>query len=383
MDKISRADVAQIRQETQYTCCAASIASALKAHGKDVTEADVNRVLGAIPMGGATWEMMLATVQYFGLRGHLVVPATVAMLKEWTDAGKPVIIAWNPEGRPWSHASVVYHVDDQHNVYVMDSNIPNPTKTTRVVPEDDFYAKWSEKVSDSLIVRRPAMMIDREVTAQGRQVMASYIDWRDFNMGMRHGERQRAFVYKDDDMMVTLLPVYEYTTVKDRNIPDLDEVRDPEMYADFIPELMEQAGEIERDHAQWVRQGWWPRKVEVAKWEADVLIKSDRKRFEARFNTLAEAKKQMEAAIPKLKMRRRPAWLNPKTATEAAKKDAPKQRNVEVQNMIDRNQNAGPHHTRERDVAKGQSRKPKHKKDFREMEASLLSAWGSTLRGDK
>ncbi len=40
--KIAKAEVAQIRQETQFTCCAASIAAALKAHGKDYTEADVN-----------------------------------------------------------------------------------------------------------------------------------------------------------------------------------------------------------------------------------------------------------------------------------------------------------------------------------------------------
>jgi hypothetical protein len=379
VDKVSRAEVAQIRQETQYTCCAASIASALKAHGKDVTEADVNRVMGAIPMGGATWEMMLATVQYFGMRGHLVVPATIAMLKEWTDAGKPVLIAWNPEGRPWSHASVVFDVDDQNNVYVMDSNIPNPTKTTRVVPEDEFYAKWSEKISDSVIVRRPAMMIDREVTTQGRQVMASHINWREYNLGTHRGERLRGYTFNDDDMKVDIEPVFEYTTVQDRDIPPLEDFRDPELYADNIPDLVEDARRIEREYSQWVRQGWWPRKVEVPKWAVDVLIKSDRKRFEARFDTLAEAKRQIESVIPKLKVRRRPSWLTPKVAA----KEAPKQRNVEVQNMIDRSQKAGPHHTRERDVSKGQSRKPKHKKDIRrEMEASLLLAWGS-LTGEK
>ena len=170
--KTAKADVSFIRQETQFSCCAASIASALKAHGKDMTEADVNKVLGASPMGGATWEAMLATVQYFGLRGTLVVPSTLAQLKAWTDAGIPVVIAWNPEGRPWSHASTVFDVDDDHNVSVMDPNIPDPSETVRVVPKAEFYKKWYEAIGDKLIVRRPAMAVEREVTVDGRQVMA-------------------------------------------------------------------------------------------------------------------------------------------------------------------------------------------------------------------
>jgi hypothetical protein len=127
-------------------------------------------------MSGASWEAILATLQYFGLRGSLVVPATVTMLKQWTDAGTPVIIAWNPENRPWSHASVVADVTDGPDgryVHVMDSNIPNPDKTFRILHEDEFCAKWGEKVSDSLIVRRPACAVEREITVEGRQVRAS------------------------------------------------------------------------------------------------------------------------------------------------------------------------------------------------------------------
>lgn len=41
-----------------------------------------------------------------------------------------------------------------------------------------------------------------------------------------------------------------------------------------------------------------------------------------------------------------------------------KRRNVQVQNMMGRSQKAGAHHTRERNVAKGQSRKAKHKKKW-------------------
>lgn len=177
MKRQAGASVAQIRQTTQYTCCAASIASALAALGKQVSEDEVNRVLGAAPMAGASWEAMLAAVQYFGCRGTLVVPATPRMLKGWTDRGLPVIIGWNPEGRPWSHASTVFDVVEEENgelqVHVMDPNIPNPSRTTRVLHEDDFCAKWSEKVSDALIVRRPAMVVELEVSSTGRQVVAS------------------------------------------------------------------------------------------------------------------------------------------------------------------------------------------------------------------
>jgi hypothetical protein len=176
MNRKARSAVPGLRQETQFTCCATSIAACLQAHGKNQTEADVNMVLGASPMAGATWEAVLATVQYFGLRGTLVVPATVSMLKAWTDAGTPVIIAWNPENRPWSHASVVADVTDGPDgryVHIMDSNIPNPDKTFRVLHEDDFCAKWGEKVNDSLIVRRPACAVEREITVEGRQVRAS------------------------------------------------------------------------------------------------------------------------------------------------------------------------------------------------------------------
>lgn len=177
MDKHAKAQVAHIRQTAQFTCCAASITSALAALGKPYTEGDVNKILGAAPMQGATWEAMLATLQYFGCRGQLVIPSTPLMLKEWTDKGYPVLIGWNPEGRPWSHASVVFDVTEREDgvlmVHVMDPNIPNPSRTTRVLDEDEFCRRWYEKVSDSLIVRRPACVVTLEVDTNGRQVIAS------------------------------------------------------------------------------------------------------------------------------------------------------------------------------------------------------------------
>jgi hypothetical protein len=166
-----------------------SLMMCLQALGYDCDEDEVNNVMGARPMKGAAWEHALAAAQHYGCRATLVVPATLRQLKGWTDAGVPVMIAWNPEGRDWSHASTAYHVaegpidtvDDTQivmgdgpglYVWVADPNIPNPDKTTRIVHEDLFYSKWFEKWPNYL-VRRPAMAVDREVTPDGRQVVAS------------------------------------------------------------------------------------------------------------------------------------------------------------------------------------------------------------------
>lgn len=169
MKRTARANVPGIRQRTQYTCMSASIAAALMALGKEITEDDVNRVLKAQAMKGARWEEALGTIQYFGGRGTLVVPATVNMLKEWTDQEIPVLIGWNPEGRPWSHASVVAEVDSAGNVHIMDPNIPDPDEHFRIVPKDEFYKRWLEPCGDSLIIRRPAMAVTLEVDERGRQ----------------------------------------------------------------------------------------------------------------------------------------------------------------------------------------------------------------------
>jgi len=143
----------------------------LKANGLECDEDEVNRVMGARPMQGASWEDALAAAQHYGMRATLTLPATVKQLKEWTDRGIPVMIAWNPEGRPWSHASVVFDVDDNLNVHVADPNIPDPDETVRIVSKDDFYHKWFEKAPNYLI-RRPAMAVEREITPEGRQMQA-------------------------------------------------------------------------------------------------------------------------------------------------------------------------------------------------------------------
>ena len=171
--KLSKANVKPVRQRTQYSCMAASASMCLQALDyPHATEDEVNKVMGALPMQGAAWEQALACAQHYGCRATLTMPSTVKQLKEWTDRGVPVMIAWNPEGRDWSHASVVFDVDEDLNVYVADPNIPDPDETVRVVPKTEFYSKWYEKWPNYL-VRRPACAIEREITPDGKQIMAS------------------------------------------------------------------------------------------------------------------------------------------------------------------------------------------------------------------
>lgn len=174
--KTAKANVPFIRQTTQYTCMSASLSACLRALGRDQTEADVNRIMGAGPLRGATWESLTGAAQYFGMRSTLVIPATLTQVKGWTDRGIPVVIAYNPEGRPWSHASVIYDVTGEGEdtmIHVMDPNIPDPDRHVRIYKKADFYRIWSEKVGDSIIIRRPACAIEWEITPEGRQVMAS------------------------------------------------------------------------------------------------------------------------------------------------------------------------------------------------------------------
>lgn len=171
--KVAKANVRPVRQRTQYNCMTTSMAMCLEALGIPPAECKidlVNQVMGAVPMKGASWEQALACAQHYGIRATLTMPSTIRQLKEWTDAGKPIMIAWNPEGRDWSHASVVFHVDDELNVYVADPNIPDPDETVRICTKAEFYQKWYEKWPNYL-VRRPALMLDHEITPSGSQAM--------------------------------------------------------------------------------------------------------------------------------------------------------------------------------------------------------------------
>jgi hypothetical protein len=151
---------------------ATSLSMALESCGIVADEDTVNKVMGAAPMQGASWEMAFAAAQHFGARITFICPATLAQVKAYTDKGVAVMIAWNPEGRPWSHASVIKDVDDEGNVTIADPNIPDPDVLTRTMPKAEFYGKWYEK-AESYLVRRPAMAVEREVSPEGRQMVAS------------------------------------------------------------------------------------------------------------------------------------------------------------------------------------------------------------------
>lgn len=161
------ADVDPRRQRTQYTCAAASIAMAFHSLGRvRVTEDVVAPHLLDAEGKGASWESMIGVCQFLGGRATMVAPALLSDVRRATDAGQAVVIAWNPNNRPWSHASVVIHVTDTH-VEVADPNLPNPDQLTRTLTHDEFYAVWYEQWSDFLF-RRPALFIENEVNTMGQ-----------------------------------------------------------------------------------------------------------------------------------------------------------------------------------------------------------------------
>lgn len=179
MKRQAKAPLRPIRQSSQYNCMCASMSMCLEAIGvppEECTTELVNKVMGAQPMKGAAWEQALACSQHYGAIATLRVPSTVRQLKEWTDQGVAVMIAWNPHDRDWSHASVVFDVTEDEagelTVHVADPNCPDPEQTTVVMSAKDFYDKWYEKWP-SYLVRRPAMAVEREISREGRQMKAS------------------------------------------------------------------------------------------------------------------------------------------------------------------------------------------------------------------
>lgn len=173
-DKKAKVNVDPKRQPNQYSCVATSLSMALQSLGIPETECNtdqVNKVLGAMPLRGASWEQAAGAASHFGCRVTLVIPATLNQVKQWTDRGTPVLIAWNT-GNEWSHASLIFDVTSEH-VHIADPNIPNPDQTVRVLTHDEFYEKWWEKASEGYKIRRPAMAVELEVSKEGRQMIAS------------------------------------------------------------------------------------------------------------------------------------------------------------------------------------------------------------------
>ena len=176
MEKSAKANVIPKRQRTQYSCMTTSVSMCLQALGAEHADEDtVNKTLGAMPMRGACWEQALACCNHYGFRSTLIVPATLPMLKQYTDQGFPIIIAYNPESKDWSHASVIFDIDDELNVHIADPNMADPDETVRVMSKGDFYKVWCEPYN-GYTIRRPAMVIQPEISKDGRQLLASYFN---------------------------------------------------------------------------------------------------------------------------------------------------------------------------------------------------------------
>lgn len=157
------AKVKPVRQKTQYTCMATSLCMCLQSLDKDCTEEEVADLMGVNSSTGGSWESVIAVSQYFGLRIALMSPVSLETVKKSTDLGFPVMITWNPEGREWSHASVIFDVsDDLKTVYIADSNIPDPNQVVRVVSSEEFYKKWYEKWP-RFLCRRVAAVFSKEI----------------------------------------------------------------------------------------------------------------------------------------------------------------------------------------------------------------------------
>jgi hypothetical protein len=401
--KAAGANLVPIRQRTQFTCVAASTAMSLQALGvQNCDEDTVNRVLGAAPMKGATWEQVLATAQHYGVRATLTVPATLSQVKGWTDAGKPVMIGWNPEGREWSHASVIFDVQEcpTHGfmVHVADPNCPDPEQTVRIVPKSEFYSKWYEKFPNYL-VRRPALVLEREVTPEGRQVMAS----------------RRSPVLVDEPAVVPVsmrLAVPKYQTYvqkkKDKGEKPLSEegwerkvkhtgvsgteLETAKSLKQFTGRDIEKLDDRELSHAKRVlterlkhfdermkgKEGDEAREAEAsvkgyfmgdkaehekALKNVEALIKNrtERRSEGGKKAALLPYEQHLYSEVPVSKQAKAPTPVVQKKDKGVVRGEAPSQRNPVVQGLIERGTSGAGKHKNPQDYARGHARAPKHK----------------------
>lgn len=124
---------------------------------------------------------------------------------------------------------------------------------------------------------------------------------------------------KQDGIFAILSETKEWVTVKDRNIPDVNDVADPELLADGIPRLRDQYFEALRKHEQWVRQGWWPNKVQQVMYVL-VVIYTDGQGKEHGFNgnihetDPRKAMKIADDAIARIQNRKMPSWMKRSSA---------------------------------------------------------------------
>lgn len=401
MRRKAKADVKPIRQRTQFTCVATSTCMALQALGVKCDEETVNEIIGAQALRGSRWEEVLACCQYFGCRATLTTPATLTQVKEWTDSGRPVLIAWNPEGRDWSHASLIYDVTGEkgnYEVHVADPNIPNPDKTVRVVGEDDFYSKWFEKWPNFL-VRRPALMIDREVTPDGRQIMANLrtpfpqaveeIVSNIRHLGYLIVENQWSTTDENPTYKISVPGISDYTLEFQRSpmpsvrliegrrvVRTIEEIsRFPEIIRHLPKQTSRMASVLPCIQSQ----------TTVTDEEAELALESLPESMSRREKAIMLANllddhephgrfSMVDLALRDLDNMSRMAGKKKKKRKKNPSNKMPKFRDPNTSGMFDGgvgSSGKGVHQNRERDVAKGSSRKIKHKKMNQEKQASI------------
>lgn len=367
MDKSAAADVGPRRQRTQYTCMTTSMAMCLHANGMEATEDEVNKVMGAKPMQGASWEQAFAAAQHYGMRVTFICPATLKQIKEYTDRGVPVMIAWNPEGRPWSHASVVFDVDDEMNVSVADPNIPDPDETVRMVTKTEFYGKWYEKWPDYM-VRRPAMAVEREVTTEGRQMVAS----------------QKT---SSDELTLEFWSLEEVTL---RDVVNEDDVSDQHPNFWTLAGLVKKHGKYrDQDYAfsDWLEKKKNLKPQYASGWYIFGPFPEQEWENLARQYGANKKRRQDKSAMNNEQLASR--WLmakkSPQNTTKTQDEKRREQNKVTIDPSTPRSDSqrkfiedrakgtggAGVHKNRDKAVEDGRSRKEKHKKDWTEKEACL------------
>ena len=407
MDRHAKANVLPVRQRTQYSCMACSLAMAIKANGLDTNEDQVNEVMGAVPMRGASWEQSFAAAQHFGMRVTFICPATLGQIKKYTDQGVPVMIAWNPEGRPWSHASVIFDVTDEGEVFVADPNIPDPEETVRVVSKAEFYGKWYEKFPDYL-VRRPAMAVEREISATGQQRVAAVtgaqrldtvtaliikalktlgynnitkfrtpwgVNFRSIGPKSIYRGTELGSTWDKEDVLKALskIPGFQKSQYQDRYFIPFPVDQNTEQVAYFKVNL---SGP----------KSTWEPSFSIGVIDIEYVGTMDGSPLWTKLLQDQGVKFAGDSFSPRACTAKK---KGPQTVTEKKKKEdlsftvevgAP--RNAPAKALSERG-TGGSHHNRDYDVAHGKTRKDKHKKDWREKEASSsLTATKLPGKGD-
>lgn len=139
-----------VRQPDGYTCGVAALQSVLHYYGVVVRHDQLAAALGADPEQGTHYQRMAAYARTSGLDVTIVTEMTLDSLRQWIDAGVPVIVALQAWGaRPGStyidawdegHYAVVVGYD-QDCFYFMD---PSTLGNYTYIATAAFLARWHD-----------------------------------------------------------------------------------------------------------------------------------------------------------------------------------------------------------------------------------------------